>query len=101
MVATTVVTPEASGSNSMPPVATVAGDSEEPPAMVTVRLCAPPAAVTSCATPAAEFVTVATREDPAATAWTGVRVLLNESAMPTRTWKMSLAEVAETVDGRD
>ncbi len=64
-MAVTVVVPPASGSNSMPPVATPVGEYENPPAMTTVRLWAPPASVTSWATPDAELVMVTVSDVPA------------------------------------
>ncbi len=57
-VALTVVVPPPIGSKATPPVATVVGEEYAPTAIVTVRVCAAPVDVTSCATAALVWLTV-------------------------------------------
>ncbi|MGZ9247652.1 MAG: hypothetical protein ACXW61_17845, partial [Gemmatirosa sp.] len=57
-LAVSVVVPPSSGSSAMPPAATVLGELLAPAAIVTVRDCALPALVTSCATAALPLLTV-------------------------------------------
>lgn len=68
-VADTVVEPPPYGSNTTPPAARVVGELYCPDAIVTSRLCPTPALVTSCATLAAEFVTVTLMDCPGRTGW--------------------------------
>jgi hypothetical protein len=65
-LACTVAVPPVSGSSSMPPPATVFGESKLPGAIVTVRGVPGPALVTSRATAGVLFVTVTTIEVPPA-----------------------------------
>src|SRR5580765_4847237 len=69
IVADTVVLPAAIGSNATPPSATDPGDPDAFAAIVTVRDCAEPACVVSCATAGLTFVTVEVSDEPARTAW--------------------------------
>ena len=69
----------------MPPAATVSGEFDEPAAISTGRLWAPPALVTSCATADAELTSVATREGPGATVWTVLKAVEKAFGTPTLT----------------
>src|SRR5262245_15074936 len=92
IVALTVVDPPLIGSKAMPPAATLVGELDRPAGIVTVRLCAEPADVVSCATALVLLVIVAVRLAPGRTFCVSARFVLPPVGIPTRTQNAVLAE---------
>src|ERR1700745_265438 len=85
IVALTVVVPPLIGANATPPVATVVGENDWFPSIVTVRVCADPPVVVNCPTVLLLLVIVAVRLPPNRTAWIAFRFAFPAAGTPSRT----------------